>query len=73
MGEKRPFFSIIIPTYNRPRQLHECLKSIERVEFPKKRFEVIVVRCPDRLARRSAYQVLLLEEMMRASIEVHFC
>ena len=43
MGEKRPFFSIIIPTYNRPRQLHECLKSIERLEFPKKRFEVIVV------------------------------
>ena len=43
MGEKRPLFSIIIPTYNRPHQLHECLKSIERVEFPKKRFEVIVV------------------------------
>jgi len=43
MGEKQPFFSIIIPTYNRPRQLHECLKSIERLEFPKKRFEVIVV------------------------------
>ena len=43
MGEKRPFFSIIIPTYNRPRQLYECLKSIERLEFPKKRFEVIVV------------------------------
>ncbi len=43
MGEKRPFFSIIIPTYNLPRQLHECLKSIGRLEFPKKRFEVIVV------------------------------
>jgi len=43
VGGKRPLFSIIIPTYNRPRQLHECLKSIERLEFPKKRFEVIVV------------------------------
>ena len=43
MGEKRPFFSIIIPTYNRPRQLRECLKSIKRLAFPKKRFEVIVV------------------------------
>jgi len=39
VGGKRPLFSIIIPTYNRPRQLHECLKSIERLEFPKKRFE----------------------------------
>jgi len=37
------------------------------------RFDVVVVLCPDRLARRYAYQVLLLEEMKRANIEVHFC
>jgi site-specific DNA recombinase len=37
------------------------------------RFDVIVVLCPDRLARRYAYQVLLLEEFKRASVEVHFC
>lgn len=37
------------------------------------RFDVVVVLCPDRLARRYAYQVLLLEELKRADIEVHFC
>lgn len=37
------------------------------------RFEVVVVLCPDRLARRYAYQVLLLEELKRAGVQVHFC
>ncbi len=37
------------------------------------RFDVVVVLCPDRLARRYAYQVLLLEELKRAGIEVQFC
>lgn len=37
------------------------------------RFDVMVVLCPDRLARRYAYQVLILEELKRAGIEVHFC
>jgi site-specific DNA recombinase len=37
------------------------------------RFDVVVVLCPDRLARRYAYQVLLLEELKRAGIEVCFC
>ncbi len=29
------------------------------------RFDVVVILCPDRLARRYAYQVLLLEELKR--------
>ena len=37
------------------------------------RFDVVVILCPDRLARRYAYQVLLLEELRRAGVEVHFC
>jgi site-specific DNA recombinase len=37
------------------------------------RFDVVVVLCPDRLARRYAYQVLLLDELKRAGIEVRFC
>jgi site-specific DNA recombinase len=37
------------------------------------RFDVVVVLCPDRLARKYAYQVLLLEELNRAGVEVHFC
>src|SRR2546426_361888 len=37
------------------------------------RFEVVIVLCPDRLARRYAYQVLLLEELKRAGVAIHFC
>src|SRR5215218_1417954 len=35
-------------------------------------FEVVLCHCPDRLARRYAYQVLLLEELERAGVEVVF-
>ena len=37
------------------------------------RFDVVMVLCPDRLARKYAYQVLLMEELNRAGVEVHFC
>jgi len=43
MGDENQFFSIIVPTYNRPRQLFNCLKAISRLDFPSDRFEVIVV------------------------------
>lgn len=38
-----PFFSIIIPTYNRPERLRECLNSLTRLSYPVDDFEVIVV------------------------------
>ncbi len=38
---QHPFFSIIIPTYNRPQQLALCLQSLARQDYP--HFEVIVV------------------------------
>ena len=37
------------------------------------RFDVVVVLCPDRLARKYAYQVLLIEELNRAGVDIHFC
>ncbi len=36
-------FSIIIPTYNRPERLKTCLDSITRLNYPRDRFEVIIV------------------------------
>ena len=42
-GPPVPFFSIIIPTWNRPRQLRACLLSLAKLEYPSDRFEVIVV------------------------------
>lgn len=36
-------FSIVIPTYNRPKQLARCVESLTKLDYPKDRFEVIVV------------------------------
>lgn len=36
-------FSIVIPTYNRPERLQQCLMSIGVLDYPRDRFEVIVV------------------------------
>ncbi|MGV7223630.1 MAG: glycosyltransferase [Nitrospinales bacterium] len=41
--EKYPFFSIIVPTYNRPRKIALCLEALSRINYPHSRFEVIVV------------------------------
>jgi GT2 family glycosyltransferase len=43
MTEYQPFFSIVIPTYNRPERLASCLKAIALLNYPRDRFEVIVV------------------------------
>jgi site-specific DNA recombinase len=37
------------------------------------RFGIVLVTCPDRLARRYAYQVAVLEELTRAGCTVLFC
>src|ERR1044071_997233 len=37
------FFSIIVPTHNRPEQLSVCLKFLAEQEYPRDQFEVIVV------------------------------
>ena len=43
MTTKPPFFSIIIPTYNRPLSLERCLQALIALEFERNRFEVIIV------------------------------
>jgi len=42
-GMKDPFFSIIIPTYNREAQIRECLSSLVNLDYPRARFEVVIV------------------------------
>ncbi|MDF2459430.1 MAG: putative glycosyltransferase [Nitrospira sp.] len=43
IGPTLPLFSIIVPTWNRPRQLRACLRALARLDYPKSCFEVIVV------------------------------
>jgi glycosyltransferase involved in cell wall biosynthesis len=43
MDDTLPFFSIVIPTYARQRQLEVCLRAVADLDYPQSRFEVIVV------------------------------
>ncbi|MEC4805645.1 MAG: glycosyltransferase [Jaaginema sp. PMC 1079.18] len=36
-------FSFVIPTYNRPQRLANCLEAIAQIDYPRDRFEVVVV------------------------------
>ena len=38
-----PFVSIVIPTFNRKKLLEKCLNSLFKMDYPKSKFEVIVV------------------------------
>jgi len=37
------FFSVIVPTYNRPEQLRACLLSLRRLDYPREAWELLVV------------------------------
>jgi glycosyltransferase involved in cell wall biosynthesis len=37
------FFSIIMPTYERPKQIGRCLQALMQLDYPRDRFEAIVV------------------------------
>lgn len=41
--ERLPFFSIVVPTYERPAQLNSCLSALARLDYPRESFEVVVV------------------------------
>jgi GT2 family glycosyltransferase len=38
-----PFFSIIVPTFDRPEALTACVQAIKKLDYPQDRFEVIIV------------------------------
>ena len=43
MRQEQPFFSIVVPTYARPKQLAACLRALALLEYPRDHFEVIVI------------------------------
>ena len=43
MTDARSSFSVVVPTYNRPRSLAACLAALARLAYPRDRFEVIIV------------------------------
>src|SRR3989344_748327 len=53
-------FSVIIPTYNRKREILKCLKSIYNQDFPSDKFEIIVV---DDASTDGTHKLLLKEDV----------
>ncbi|HEX8473059.1 MAG TPA: glycosyltransferase [Pyrinomonadaceae bacterium] len=43
MKRELPFCSIIVPTFERPAQLAQCLQALSLLDYPPQRFEVILV------------------------------
>jgi GT2 family glycosyltransferase len=43
MQESRPFISVVVPTYERAGQLAVCLRALVAQDYPRDRFEVLVV------------------------------
>jgi GT2 family glycosyltransferase len=43
MDTTAPRVSVIVPTFNRPQQLRACLAALAALDYPRDRFEVIVV------------------------------
>lgn len=54
MNDVAPIFSIIIPTYNRPQPLTACLAALASLDYPRDRFEVIVVDDGSKIALKNA-------------------
>ena len=60
-----PTFSVVIPTYRRPERLAGALRSLEALDYPRDRFEVIVVDDGGGLSRpslRAPLDVVLLTQ-----------
>lgn len=40
---QEPLISVIVPTFNRPDKLRTCLNALAKLDYPRDRFEVVVV------------------------------
>ena len=48
-----PFFSVVIPTYNRPLEIESCLIALSQLDYPHDLYEVIVVDDGSKVSLRS--------------------
>jgi glycosyltransferase involved in cell wall biosynthesis len=64
MSVELPHFSVVVPTYERPAQLAACVGALARLDYPRERFEVLIV--DDGSARRPRELV----EQFRGALDV---
>ena len=56
-----PFFSVIVPTRDRPDRLVRCLRALARLDYPGDAFEVVVVDDGSRIAVEQVVEALQTE------------
>ena len=73
MSAGLPQFSVVVPTYERPAQLAACVRALSQLDYPRGRFEVLIVddasaRPPRELIESfgGALDVKLLEQSKNA-------
>lgn len=64
MSSELPHFSVVVPTYERPAQLAACIEALARLDYPRERFEVLIVD------DGSASAPLELVERFRGALDV---
>jgi len=64
MNEGLPHFSVVVPTYERPAQLDACVRALSRLEYPRERFEVLIV---DDASARPPHELI---EQFRGALDV---
>jgi len=71
-----PTVSVVVPVRNRPRQLERCLAALERLDYPRDRWEVIVVddastdetaSCAEAWCERLPLRILRMPERVGAA------
>ncbi len=66
MNSDHPFFSVVIPTHGRANQLTHCLEGLASLEYPRDRYEVIIVDDGSETPLDSA--VVLFEERLNLTL-----
>ena len=56
-----PFFSVIVPTRDRPDRLVRCLRALAQLDYPGDAFEVVVVDDGSRIAIEQVVEALQTE------------
>src|SRR4051812_39046691 len=64
MSAELPHFSVVVPTYERPAQLAACVRALSRLDYPRARFEVLIVD------DASAQQPLAVVEQFRDALDL---
>ena len=71
MGHSYPFFSVIIPTYERAQQLTVCLRALACQNYPRDRFEVLVVDDGSGTSPKAAVNAFLGQLNVRLLAQLH--